>query len=122
MCLPTWAGSGTPAHMGLALGASLIDIVMRRSQAGTSFRSMHHFSDHVAVAHPAGAIDRLKACAELLRLPWQAVATACVFFHRFKEDAAGIHIPDNVLPVPFSSPCSLQPGLCMALSALHAAS
>ena len=70
----------------------------------------------MALVHPAAAIDRLKACAELLRLPWQAVATACVFFQRFKEDVAGIEVPDHVLPMHTCSPCSLQPGLCLALS------
>lgn len=40
--------------------------------------------------------DQLKASAQLLRLPWQAVATSLVFLHRFRGSAAEFDLPDDV--------------------------
>ncbi len=44
--------------------------------------------------------DKLKASADLLRLPWQAVATSLVFLHRFRHFAADYDLPNDVATLP----------------------
>lgn len=48
----------------------------------------------------AAACASLRATAELLRLPNQAVATAAVFFHRYRASSSEFGIAPDVMSTP----------------------